>query len=170
MISVVSAPGHGTHFEVLLPSAVAELAVASSPGAASAEKGRANAGTVLLVEDEDSLRVPVSRMLRRNGYSVLEADDGKCAAELFRANEQNIDVVLLDMTLPGMSGPEVFSAIQRIRPDVRVVFTSAYSHETLQSKLAGRQAFAFIRKPYQLNDVLKLLRQAREKLTAIASG
>ena len=116
-------------------------------------------GTVLVVEDEDTLRLAVSKMLRKKGLSVIEAIDGSAAVDLFRANEPDIAVVLLDMTLPGMSGPEVFAELQRIRPDIKVIVTTAYSQETTLP-IGGQQSWAFIRKPYQLNDLMNLLRGA----------
>ena len=117
-------------------------------------------GTVLVVEDEDTLRIAVSKMLRMRGFSVIEAIDGNAAVDLFRAHEPDIAVVLLDMTLPGLSGPEVFAELRRIRPDVKVILTTAYSQETTMTTVGGQQAWAFIRKPYQLNDLVRLLRDA----------
>jgi two-component system, cell cycle sensor histidine kinase and response regulator CckA len=69
-------------------------------------------------------------------------------------------VVLLDMTLPGMSGPEIFSQLQVIRPGVKVIFTTAYSQQTLASAVSGGESFGFLRKPYHLADLLELLRDA----------
>jgi two-component system cell cycle sensor histidine kinase/response regulator CckA len=99
-------------------------------------------------------------MLRKRGYSVIEASDGVRAVELFRANHQKVDAVLLDITMPGKSGPEIYSELLKIRPDVKVIFTTAYSHQTAMSELAGREGWAFIRKPYQLRDLVNLLQRA----------
>jgi PAS domain S-box-containing protein len=112
-------------------------------------------GTVLVVEDEDTLRLAVSRMLRKKGFSVMEAIDGPSAMDLFRARERDIDVVLLDTTLPGMTGSEVLAQLRRIRPTMKVIVTSAYSPEI--SAVSGQPSCAFIRKPYQLNDLWNLV-------------
>jgi CheY-like chemotaxis protein len=96
-------------------------------------------------------------MLRKKGYSVIESSDGESALELFRLHKNDIDVILLDMTLPGMSGPEIFSRMRALTPQVKVVFTTAYSQETLMSALPGRDSFSFVRKPYHLSDLLNSL-------------
>jgi DNA-binding NtrC family response regulator len=155
----VSAPGRGTRFEILLPSsgerAPAEQIAQHTPD----REVRSGAGTVLFVEDESSLQVPVSKMLQRHGFSVMEAGNGVSAVELFRADYPKIDVVLLDMTLPGKSGSEVFSELLDIRPDVKVIFTTAYSQQTALNKLPGPKCWEFIQKPYQFDELLSLLQR-----------
>jgi PAS domain S-box-containing protein len=157
-IEVVSSPRQGSRFEVLLPCAggpVADAPPAVTP--AGTGKAERTVGTVLMVEDEETLRLAVSKMLRKKGFSVIEAADGSAAVDLFQANASNIDVVLLDMTLPRMTGREVVDALQRIRPDVKVVLTTAYSENTAWLALGGQQAHAFIRKPYRLAELERLL-------------
>jgi DNA-binding response OmpR family regulator len=117
-------------------------------------------GTVLVVEDEEVLRRAVSKMLRKERFSVLEAGDGTTGANLFRANESNIDVVLLDLTLPGMSGRDVLSELRRIRPEVKVILTTAYSQENALSAIGEQRPWSYVRKPYQFSDLLNLLRKA----------
>ena len=159
-IDVTSAPGQGTTFRILLPSTTH---AAASPETIKepAPRGETTtaAGTIFFVEDEASLQVPVSSVLRRNGYRVIEASDGVTAVELFRVNQSRIDVVLLDMTLPGKSGPEVYSQLQEIQPDVKVIFTTAYSQQAALNEMVGREGWGFIRKPYQLSDLLNLLQR-----------
>ena len=160
-INVKSAPGRGTRFEILLPFLNEMAPKEPHPSSPQADReAGSTVVTVLLVEDEESLRAPVSKMLRKKGYSIIEAGNGDAALDLFRAHKKDIDMVVLDMTLPGRSGPEIFSQLQIIRPDVKVVFTTAYSQETLQAALAGRGSFGFLRKPYDLADLLNLLREA----------
>src|SRR4029077_1894565 len=114
-------------------------------------------GTVLVVEDEDTLRVAVSKMLRNKGFTVIEAADGKTGVDLFRASAREIDVVLLDLTLPGMAGREVLSELRRVQPNVKVIVTSAYSQERAQTTLGGQQPWLYIRKPYRINELTDLL-------------
>jgi two-component system, cell cycle sensor histidine kinase and response regulator CckA len=154
-IRVTSQPGRGSRFEILLPCTdePAERGVGAAASAAPV------AGTCFVVEDEDALRDAVSRMLRKRGLTVIEAVDGRVAIELFRDMASEIDVVLLDMTLPGMSGREVFDAMQEIRPGVKVVITTAYSQETALTSLGGQRALAYIQKPYQFSDLFALLRE-----------
>ncbi len=161
-IGVVSSSGAGTRFEVLLPCARQWPAVVPdvTPQSLPAEQGAEVTGTVLVVEDEDALRVPVSTMIRRTGLTVIEAKDGFGAVEQFQANEQDIDVVLLDVTLPGMKGYEVFTELRRIRPDIKIIVTTAYSQDMVSANLGGQQASAFIRKPYQIKELVNVLRDA----------
>ncbi len=155
MIEVVSAPGQGTRIRVSLPSSgeggPGDHDVAVSSGVA------AISGTILFVEDEETLRTPTAKMLRRIGLSVLEASDGLAAVDLFRANKSRIGVVLLDLTLPGMEGKDVFAEVRRIRPDIKVILTTAYSDEMAMSAVGGQHDWAFIRKPYRFTELAKTL-------------
>jgi PAS domain S-box-containing protein len=156
VIRVESEVGRGSRFEILLPS-TSEPAWGST---AAPRSDAAAAGTCLVVEDEEALRVAVSRMLRKRGFSVLEAGDGRVAVTVFRARASDIDVVLLDMTLPGMSGPEVLAALRRIRPCVRVILTTAYSLDTVMAAINGESAWGYLQKPYQFSHLSALLRDA----------
>ena len=117
-------------------------------------------GTVLVVEDEETLRLAVSKMLRMKGFSVIEAIDGSAAVDLFRNHEREIAVVVLDMTLPRIDGPRVFAELRRIKPGVKIIVTTAYSHESTLATFGGQQPWGFIRKPYRINELLDLLRIA----------
>jgi PAS domain S-box-containing protein len=157
-INVISAPGRGSQFEVLLPctSQLAPdtrdiLSPVSAPEAA---------GTILMIEDEDTLRVAVSKMLRRMGFSVIEADDGAAGVDQFRSNAGKIDVVLLDLTMPGMTGREVLEELRRLRPDIQVILTTAYSQDSALSALGDPASWLYLRKPYKFKDLLNLLRIA----------
>jgi PAS domain S-box-containing protein len=156
IIRVASESGRGSRFEVLLPCtsepAGAVVAAAASPDPI--------AGTCFVVEDEEALRNAVSQMLRKRGFTVIEAGDGRAAVEFLRTNASEIDVVLLDMTLPGMSGREVYDALQGIRPDLKVVITTAYSEDTALTTLGGQRTSGYIQKPYQFDDLLTLLRDS----------
>uniref|UniRef100_Q01QG1 histidine kinase n=1 Tax=Solibacter usitatus (strain Ellin6076) TaxID=234267 RepID=Q01QG1_SOLUE len=157
-IHVTSAPGRGSRFEVLLPVAsepVSEPAAPAEPGASS--EGDPMAATVLIVEDEEALRTAVSKMLRLRGFRVLESGDGADALNLLRRNAPPVDVVLLDLNLPGASGPEVLAELQAIRPGAKVILTSAYSRERVQAGLGGELNWPYIRKPYQLAELTALL-------------
>ena len=110
-----------------------------------------------MVEDEETLRLAVSKALRKSGFSVMEAGDGSGAMEMLRAHRDEIDVVLLDVTLPGITSQEVFKETQTIRPDLKVIVTSAYSKETVDASFAGLAVEQFIRKLFQLGDIARLL-------------
>jgi PAS domain S-box-containing protein len=162
-IQLTSAPGEGASFEILLPCAPA-MATPSmdvrSPEQAPATVN--SAATVLVVEDEEMLRIAVCRMLRKKGFRVIEAGDGDAALEIIRKQPAEIGVVLLDMTLPGISGKQLFEALRAIRPDVRVILTTAYSKEMATNALGSLQAWGFIRKPYHIADLVAMLKSAEE--------
>ena len=84
-------------------------------------------------------------MLRKKDLTVIEARDGTSALDCFRINASRIDVVLLDMTLPGMSGREVFRELRRIRPDLKVIVTSAYGMDQALSAIGELQPWHYIR-------------------------
>jgi len=156
-IEVESTPGKGSRFAVTLPCSsdpappVALLAVPPAQGANPA-------GAVLLIEDEGALREPVARMLRRAGLTVIEASSGESGLELLQAGSSRIEVVLLDMTMPGMSGWEVLPQLRRLRPDLKVIVTSAHSLETVRSHMGGDLSWRYLRKPYRFADLMALLR------------
>jgi two-component system, cell cycle sensor histidine kinase and response regulator CckA len=113
--------------------------------------------TVLIIDDEEMLRRSIATMLARKGYSVLDAADGPTAISVFKAHQEAIDVVLLDLTLPGMSGKEILKELRTIRPGVNVVLTTAYGPERALTD-AGEQPVYYLRKPYGIKELTSLLR------------
>jgi DNA-binding NtrC family response regulator len=131
--------------------------IAISP-AASTRNHRAG-GTVLVVEDEAVLRLSISKMLRKEGFTVIEAGDGSAAIDLLRDRKMDIDVILLDMTIPGAPSRSVVEEAGRIRPGAKLLLTSAYSREMAAPVTELRQVKGFIRKPFRLRDLAELLRE-----------
>jgi CheY-like chemotaxis protein len=163
-ISVLSSPGQGSLFTIFLPSLsepAPHTSASISPKFHSQAAGAA--GTVLIIEDEEPLRLAVSKMLRKTGFGVIEASDGREGVDLFRAHEPAIDAVLLDMTLPRLSGREVLRELRQVRPDVNVILATAYNRESTLKALGGPQPWRFIRKPYRLSEMAELLRQACQR-------
>jgi DNA-binding NtrC family response regulator len=109
------------------------------------------------VDDEDSLRYAVAKMLRNSGFSVLEAGDGTTAIAAIQGDSA-IDVLLLDVTLPGTPSREVLAEAKRLRPAMRVIVTSAYGEEFAATSLQA-DVERFIRKPYSLRDLVGLVHQ-----------
>jgi CheY-like chemotaxis protein len=114
--------------------------------------------TLLLVEDEETLRSSVSKLLSKRGISVVEASDGWAAIDLLRSHPRTIDVILLDMTIPGASSHDVLEEARRVRPATRIILTSAYSQEMVTASVETPQVRAFIRKPFRLEELMRLLR------------
>jgi CheY-like chemotaxis protein len=96
-------------------------------------------------------------MLRNHGYRVIEAIDGSSALELVRTHKDEIDFMLLDVTLPGVSSREVLEEARHRRPNLKVILTSAYSRETVDASFAGLRIERFIRKPFQIVELMGLL-------------
>ena len=157
-ISLVSEPGHGTIFQILLPCTESTSEVVRGP---ISDIGRpappCQAVTVLVVEDEDPLRQAVSKMLRNVGFSVIEARDGSAALDAIQEQNNPLHVLFLDITLPGASSREVLQEARRLRPGMRVVVTSAYTEEMACTSLQTAIDH-FIRKPYRLDDLIRLIR------------
>jgi len=162
-IRLESEPGTGTTFQILLPCAEtrgAETRVGATRGQTSRTEestNRSQEATILVVEDEDVLRHAVSKMLHRSGFSVIETRDGSAALEAIRALKSPIEVLLLDITLPGNPSREVLDEARRLRPEMRVIATSAFSKDVAVETLQGRVE-GFIRKPYRLGDLIDLVR------------
>jgi CheY-like chemotaxis protein len=160
-LRVSSEPGRGTTFRIFFPSpeaaAQADAPTAETPSPAAEEpEGR----TVLLVDDEDDVRTVTAHMLERLGCSVLLAGDGREGVEVFRAHARTIDAVILDLTLPRLSGERAFREIRDIRPDARVILMSGYSEETVARRLNDTGVAGFLRKPFSVTDLRSTMGRA----------
>ncbi len=158
-IQVDSRLGEGTRIRVLLPISASS---ATERVAAGSQPAWAGQGLVLVVDDEAlALQVAV-RMLERIGFSVLTANDGASALDIFRRQAAEIRLVLLDLTMPGLGGAEVLAELSRISPDVRVLLTSGYDEGEVLDRVAGLDAARFLRKPYRLTDLTAKIRAMLE--------
>jgi PAS domain S-box-containing protein len=156
-IKLYTEPGRGTTFKVLFPAA----GPATPPAAAEAQSRPAApaSGTILIVDDDETVRTVARRILEQAGYVVLTAADGHEAIERYR-ERPGIDLVLLDMTMPHMDGEEAFRELRRIDPRVRVVLTSGYNEQDATERFAGKGLAGFIQKPYRPSDLLEKVRAA----------
>jgi PAS domain S-box-containing protein len=160
-IHILSEPGNGTKVQVLLPCTerIADAATEPVPGAGNLAS-LPQRFTVLVVEDEDSLREAVTKVLRREGFDVLEASNGTAAVNLLRAYGGDVDVLLLDMTIPGASSQEIVTQAANAQPEIKVILTSAYSQEMILERICTPQISSFVRKPFRLADLVKTLQDA----------
>jgi two-component system cell cycle sensor histidine kinase/response regulator CckA len=155
-IEVVSSPGHGSQFLVFLPTVAQTKSVDTVPRNLP-EDQPSRPITVLLVEDEKLLRYTLAKVLRTKGIRVIEAADGRIALSVFQTDPSQVDLVLLDMTLPGIPGQTVLSEIRQISPEMKVILTTAYPEERALSGIRKESPVRFLRKPYEVTELYRLI-------------
>jgi len=143
-LKVYSTVGSGTTFKVLFP--VSSQPLTSHPGLAAGSL--AGSGTVLIADDEATVRETARHTLERYGYSAVAVEDGAKAVEQYRKQGNVIKLVLLDLTMPVMNGEQALREMQRINPGVRVLLSSGYNEVEAVQRFAGKGLAGFIQKPY----------------------
>jgi PAS domain S-box-containing protein len=159
-LDVQSIPGEGTTFTVFFPAVEPLIPQAVEPPPSVAARG---AGTILLVDDEPSLRKIGKRVLENSGYTVLLAENGREAVEIFRHNAGGIAAILLDITMPVMGGSEAFRLMREVRPDVPIIRMSGFDEDNAPEDLAASAHTSFIQKPYSVASLLATVRASLEK-------
>jgi PAS domain S-box-containing protein len=144
-IWVYSEPGEGTTFKIYLPR---ELSKSGPDGGISKRRGGTVAETILLVEDDEVVRSVVSRVLRRAGFTVLQAMNGRDAIELYKVDGFGIDLVITDIIMPEMGGAELSNEIRKINPDAKILFTSGYTEDKVMRETLLCPGAAFLEKPF----------------------
>ena len=156
-ILVYSEPGSGTTFKIYLPRVQAALEEARlGEGSVSPSKG---SETILLVEDEESLRELTRDLLVQGGYTVLTANSGPQTLEVVHAHQGNIHLLLSDVVLPGIRGPELASKVSASRPEVKVLFMSGYTDYSVGANGELEAGRFFLSKPFTRNALLGKVRQ-----------
>jgi PAS domain S-box-containing protein len=144
-IKVYSVPGKGTSFKILLPASDKPAEPISSEVPVTLWHG---SGNVLLVDDEESVRSIGAEMLGELGYTVITANDGQEALDIFRQTP-DIAFVILDLTMPHLDGEQCFRELRRLKPDVKVIMSSGFNEQEVTQKFAGKGLAGFIQKPYR---------------------
>jgi two-component system, cell cycle sensor histidine kinase and response regulator CckA len=150
-LRVTSAPGEGTAFRVLFPVSDVRGPILPAPHAIAALPRQ---GTVLVVDDEPSVRDVARRMLERSGYRVLTAVDGESGLASFMAHDGDITAIVLDVTMPRMSGIEVLAALRQRGKTVPVVLASGYTADSMATAIDGDPAATFVQKPFVTSELL----------------
>jgi two-component system cell cycle sensor histidine kinase/response regulator CckA len=157
-IFVDSEVGKGTRFSIYLPRHDETAAAAQARAAAESAEPRVpqdltGAGVVLLVEDEDPVRMFSARALRNKGYTVLEAKSGDAALKIIAESAEPIDLIITDVVMPRMDGPALIKQVRETRPEMKVIFISGYTEDTFRKRLDNEQGIHFLPKPFSLKQL-----------------
>jgi len=161
-IWVYSEPGKGTTFKIYLPQLEGAEVKAQPRKAALDAHAVAGSETILLVEDEEAVRALTRRVLEAKGYTLLVAKSGAEALELARSHASPIQLLLSDLVMPGMGGPELAAQLAALRPDIRILFMSGYTDDAAIRNGLIHQTASFLQKPFTPDG---LVRKVRETLS-----
>ena len=156
-IHITTAPGEGSTFRVLLPAAHSLQAV-GTPGSASEVADVL--GAVLVIDDDETVRVVARRLLERRGFRVVVAADGIEGVALFGASEDRFALVLLDLTMPRLGGAATLLQLRALDPDVRVVLTSGYREREVAAQFTGIELAGFVQKPFRAEELYAAVARA----------
>ncbi|HOF04263.1 MAG TPA: PAS domain S-box protein [Syntrophales bacterium] len=156
IITVYSEVGHGTTFNIYLPAS--ELPPVGSSAESSGEMvpGRE---TILVVDDEEIITEVTAGMLAQLGYRVMTAGSGKEALELYERHRDEIDLVVMDMIMPGMSGGETIERLLALNPEVPVILSSGYSLNGMAKEVLAKGARAFLQKPFRMDALSRKIQE-----------
>ncbi|MEQ8224818.1 MAG: response regulator, partial [Candidatus Eremiobacterota bacterium] len=156
-IRVSTSPGKGTTMTVLFPALKrTEITVKIEKKTFETFRGT---GTFLIVDDEKSIRSVAESFLRKSGFDVLTASNGKEGIEIFKLKGQDICAVILDMTMPDLSGKETYDELCKIRSDVKVIISSGYSKEEVHRQFGNDGIRDFLQKPYEFKSFMEVIKK-----------
>ncbi|MBC8337908.1 MAG: PAS domain-containing protein [Alphaproteobacteria bacterium] len=172
-IFVDSAPGEGTTFSIYMPKyteddEAKDLAAGEAPPRVSsldAAEGKGDltgSGTVLLVEDEDAVRLFGARALRNKGYTVLEAENGESALDVLNSADGTIDLIISDVVMPGMDGNTLVGLVRHELPDVKVILMSGYAEDVFRDEIERDPTIHFLPKPFSLKGLAAAVKGVME--------
>ena len=160
IINLYSEKGKGTTFTIHLPVSEKEVPIIKKKLDNKIQKGTE---TILLVDDEDIIIDVGKDMLDQLGYKVLSAKTGEKAIEIYRKHKDNIDMAILDMIMPHMSGSDTYDRMKEINPDIKVLLSSGYSIDGQATDILNRGCNGFIQKPFNMNQLSAAIKKILEK-------
>jgi two-component system, cell cycle sensor histidine kinase and response regulator CckA len=158
-VTVSSQPGKGTTFDIYLPAV--KMNISQTKQAIVPAQGGTE--TILLAEDEDHVRQVVNEMLRMSGYTIIQATDGEDAVRQYKKHRDKIDLLILDVVMPGKNGKEVCDEIRTMNTSVPAIFMSGYTGDVVLDKGIPDIASNYISKPIIVDDLLKKIRETLER-------
>ncbi len=159
--TIESAPGEGTTVSVLFPLC-SSAPVAPEPSPPASESWEGNE-TILIAEDEDAIRKLMGNALEQSGYHVLRAADGAAALEIARTYDSNIDLVITDVVMPRLSGPDFVKQLQEIRPGTKVIFMSGYAQDGTVTGTTVDEDAEILEKPFSPDALLSAARKLLDR-------
>jgi len=169
-VFVESELGKGTAFTIWLPAHTgpAEPDAAAPDAAQRAPRDLTGAATILLVEDEDPVRLFSARALRGKGYKVVEMRTGEAAVDYLEAEKEPIDLLITDVMMPGIDGPTLVRIAREQRPGLKVICISGYTEDALRQRIPSDAATQFLPKPFGLKQLAELVKQMLDGPVAVA--
>ena len=155
-ILVYSEPGHGTTFKIYLPSAEHKIGLESKLETETVGAKRQGT-TILLVEDDEMMRSLTRQLLHEHGYTVVEANDGKSALEWVESRPGQIDLLLTDVVMRGVSGPELVERLSIANPTLKVVYMSGYAGELIAEREMLKRGITLLEKPFTRTALLNTI-------------
>jgi len=166
-VAIDSKLGAGTTFSIFLPryAESAGAAAARLEGVEEAARDLTGAGTILLVEDEDAVRLFSARALRNKGYKVIEARSGEAALVIMGQDGEPIDLLITDVVMPEMDGPALVEEVRSRRPDMKVIFISGYAESAFRQRASDGSMLHFLAKPFSLKQLATKVKDVLEEST-----
>ncbi|WP_293476234.1 cell cycle histidine kinase CckA [Phenylobacterium sp.] len=166
-IAVASKPGEGAAFRIFLPVHLAPVSAVSAPEPAAprrpAARDLSGAGRILFVEDEDAVRGVAAKLLRARGYEVIEAASGEEALEIAETHAGEIDLMISDVVMPGMQGPDLLKQARQYLGAAPVMFISGYAESEFSDLLEGERNVSFLPKPIDIKTLAERVKQELQK-------
>ena len=163
-INVYSEPSNGTTFKIYLPAIQPKEDILHS--SLDETLPRRGTETILVAEDDEQLRQLSEMILTQNGYTVISAKDGEDAINKFIDHKNEIQLVIIDVIMPKKSGKEAYDGIKAVSPSIKVLFSSGYTGDRIDSYILGREDCSFINKPVSPKDLLKKVRELLDNTMA----
>jgi CheY-like chemotaxis protein len=161
-LTVESSEGKGTTFCIILPS-VAPIASADTPDTYDKQSSAAMATTILVIDDEQDIAGVAQEILESKNYAVMVELNPVRGIQLYQRHRSKIGAVLLDLTMPEMSGRDVVDALREINPDVKIIISSGYSVDEVKNKIGTEKVSGFIQKPYRMQSLLSIVQSVVEE-------
>ncbi|MBD3343807.1 MAG: response regulator [Chitinivibrionales bacterium] len=162
-IEVDSEPGEGATFTLLLPSVESKEQVSIARATEKTVAEEKAGGTILLVDDEEYVRAFASVLLREKGYRVITCNDGVEAVHYYEKHGDDIDLVIIDMIMPRMSGSDCINHLKTLNPDIKIIITTGYASEQETRIIRSKNIVGFVQKPFDEQELLDLSRLALKK-------